>query len=755
MSRAGVALLAAVFALAACSDEEPIESGLLERPAGLAYIERVDAAGRTRGDLFVADSEAQGVRVIQTLTFTENGKTIVAAPRFVAAPTPFFRLAIPAHGFPTDLAISQRDRLYVLAGATSQLHVLDVKLAPFDASATLSGTYTTLASLDLEHDMVRRHVGPAATPVDVEVLTGPVSGPRDAVVIAFDRVAEDDGVLVWLLVEESADGKFAILESASRPIAPRPREMTVRTSSSSADATAVLVSSATDGPALSVIALAPDADRGRVLGASKILDAGGPLTDVIDAGPAGVVALRLDRSAAMLFEGEGADIVLSTRVIDSPYTPIAELADPGRRGRVDLRPFTPVAAAAGFLQTLPNLFRVVGSPSSLIGAPGEVVYIAHADARVSFLAGDPLELAVANPAEVYHVEQLRADRTVDVARCPSPLPPLSCAERNALLTERDRARAAEGVEPSAMCSAGVLLVDRTFGQTFRATFKGAMADGATGILVRTSVAGRFDVVDARVSDFAARRIVVGDRILAQVRLEDVCGELAPRREAHVAGEVIEVRAESVTARFDVDSGFEALDCAPPSVAPPDRVRMARYEIFPAGDEVVLTSRGSTGLSAVLDRQSVAPGLGGVDTVVFTNRVALTLSGANGFHCVTRAPVLSCQSAADCNGLTCGNRDPRTGCPGGCEVDACTDDDLTCPFIGLERVCSGVELGASPAVVNIHDPSIEDRVRPFAPAVPDDVVFSAARNSWFTSYPGARALAESLIEQTGVRPSQYR
>lgn len=736
-----------------CDDEELVESGLLERPSGLAYVERVDAAGRRRGDLFVADSEAQGVRVLQTRLETRGDQVLVSTPRFVPAPTPFFRLAIPAHGFPTDLAFSQRDRLYALAPATMTLHVLDAKLAPFDASATLSGTYTNLSSLDLRSEIVQRHVGEDAVPVDVDVLPVAADIARDAVVLAFDRVTQGDGVLVWLLIEEKADGTFEIIESASRPIAGLPREIEVRSSSVTPDATAVLVASATAGPSLSVVAVMDDADRGKVLGAAAIHDAGGPITDVIDAGFAGVLALRLDRPAAMYFEGAGANIALSRQLIDTPYTPVEELADPTRRGRIDLRPSTPVAGAAGTLTVLPNLFRVLGAPTSLIDGPDTVIYIAHADARVTFLAGSPPRIAVANPAEIFHVEQLDAARPIGVGRCPSPHPPLSCTARKEIERERARDLGVDGKEPEAMCSAGVLVVDRTFGQTFRASFKGPLAHGSGGQLERTAVAGQYRLIDGGVEDFAARKVAVGDRVLAQVHLTTVCGDAAPRREVSIDGAVTAVGGVALTVVFD--AGFEPLDCVEAAgIAPAERVSMAMYEVYPATDDVVLRSGGADELGTVLERVPVQPGLNGGDAAVMSTRVSLTVTAAAGFDCETRKRQVACNNAGQCGGQDCIGRDVTVGCPGICQL-SCDDDDLTCPFVGLERVCSGVELQASASTVNVHDPSIPDRQRPFNPAAPDDVVFSSIRSSWFTSYPGARALAETSVSGAGVRASRYR
>src|SRR5262249_15363947 len=116
-----------------CSPDQPLPLGNLNRPSGLLYIDRGETAdgSELRGDLYFADSLAQGLRVIQ---FDRIGGILTGTSttddfRYIPAPIIFFPLVIPTEGFPTRLALSRtssdtltEDRIYALAPTTSKLY---------------------------------------------------------------------------------------------------------------------------------------------------------------------------------------------------------------------------------------------------------------------------------------------------------------------------------------------------------------------------------------------------------------------------------------------------------------------------------------------------------------------------------------------------------------------------------------------------------------------------------------------------------
>ena len=149
LRRYGLLFNLAAIAAFGCDDPEIIPSGNLSRPSALTYI----AHDEQRGDLLIADAEAQGVRVLQLLDDPLQGGSSLKNDRqsFARSPTLAFPLVIPAPRHPTHV-VSSDDTAFALSVVDSTIHVLDVKASDF-AGSTVSGsvdTYRTLASLKLE-----------------------------------------------------------------------------------------------------------------------------------------------------------------------------------------------------------------------------------------------------------------------------------------------------------------------------------------------------------------------------------------------------------------------------------------------------------------------------------------------------------------------------------------------------------------------------------------------------------------------------
>lgn len=271
-------LFALATALAACDDEPPIPSGNLLRPSGLAYVERPSTTVQTgggaaelrRSDLLVADSEAQGVRIAQfTETLDQGGQIVDAAPFFVPAPVPFFKLAAEAPGFPTEVVVADAGegpaRAYVLAPTRAEIHVLEVDDLPYQAPATAETNYrrggVPLTSPALE---------PARLAVDLVWIGS--SAERDYLVVAFDGLGAATGSLRLLAVDPlTAEVDDAAL-SVGVPIGvsdllydPIIRRLLV-SSTATAAVTEVSLEGTADGGSAGNLAF----------GATRAIDAGGP-----------------------------------------------------------------------------------------------------------------------------------------------------------------------------------------------------------------------------------------------------------------------------------------------------------------------------------------------------------------------------------------------------------------------------------------------------------------------------------------------
>lgn len=124
------AWLALLLALgSACAETPPDPAANLRLPLGLTRIERPDPR---RADIYVADAEAESVRVLQVFGGGRN---------FLRGPAAFSATGISAPGYPTQVAAAARGsgaRVFSLAPGQAVLHALVTEEADFASSTVLS-----------------------------------------------------------------------------------------------------------------------------------------------------------------------------------------------------------------------------------------------------------------------------------------------------------------------------------------------------------------------------------------------------------------------------------------------------------------------------------------------------------------------------------------------------------------------------------------------------------------------------------------
>lgn len=716
-------LLAVVALALACQDQPPQASSRLSRPSGLAYVARSGA----RADIFIADSEARGVRVLQLARFSDAAGQIFDEQLFLAGPVIFFPLVIPAFDFPTAVsATADGQRLYVLSPVGPSMHVLDVREAPYGQSADLVEGYVPLADFDL--DALRAMfglldlVGPDAVAVDLDLL--PTDGETDRVAVTYDRVLSPESLVVVFEVSKS-DFTLSLVSTAT--VAPGPRRAEVRRVTP-----AGLVLSSAASSTVSFLPFTETATQG-VFAPHRGLYAGGPTTGVVDAGEAGLLALRFDRTSAVLFEVEQGRLVRSRRAFDSPFASELELGTPDSLGRVDTFPRGLIAGAHGVVSSLASS---VNFPA---GTSTDAVALVHVDGTVSFLVGRPLSLSLANRASVSSVTRRRADG-LDLVGC----------------TEQDELAGDEfcPVALPAACEAGVLTRELARLSSVKVEFEGALAQRDGGQLVASTSTTPNTLVlrDPSLGRFGSRRVEPGHRALLQYRGPATCeGEdLVEWSETGVVVAVSDAAPE-LTVQLGAASPFLGGE-------PCEGARtLRRYQIYPPGRVVVFELRADETSPRIAQVLDVEANPEGGQRVSLAGPLGGSLVAPAGFSCV-EGPVsvapARCETNQDCGGAVCRTAelapgsDPDATRACGRFCGGCADNDPSCFRDFVVRRCSGVDLVLEPARVTAANPRslVADPVT----TLPEDVVFSPMRESWIFSLPGARSLAEvrSLVAEDG-------
>lgn len=502
----GAGLLLASMLAAGCDSEVPEPAASLRRPSALAYAARTSTTGAfpRRADLFLADSEAQGVRLVQLLQDVDAAGIPFDRLSFAPAPSVFFPLLIPAEGFPIDLALSaDSTRLFALSPLEKRLHVLDVEEIAFNAPPG-SDHNRHLGEIDLD-----ALVSPGATPVAVASLG--VAGGADVVLVAFDAGNGAPGLLAALVIPRG--GSVSPSSSEVVELGPAPRDLVVRGGS-------VLATSAAS-PFVTVVAAA--ADGSPILSPATYVDVGASTSLLVSAGAAGVLALSPEAGAAFVLVEVAGGIERSSASFTSPYARTPEA------GRVDLPPSPATAGAFGRLRS-----PIVSLPSGvtvLFEGVSDVVAITHIDGETTLLRGESLELLPSSAVGLASI------RTCD-------------------------GRAAVELSPEVRNPVGVL---GSRGGVLRGSFRGALARSRTATITAAG-AGLFELTDPAVHRFDDRQIRAGDPVLLQLDVPASCTSTgAAHIELVLTATTSTVTADRLV--LSVEDPPPALDCAPGAALP--------------------------------------------------------------------------------------------------------------------------------------------------------------------------------------------
>ncbi|MBI2373098.1 MAG: hypothetical protein HYV07_03785 [Deltaproteobacteria bacterium] len=666
---------------AACQDEPPPPTGSFLRPAGLAYVERTKGV---LADLFVADSEAEGVRVVQ-LRRSEGEEGPVDEHTIVPAPAALFPLAMRAPGFPTRLALSDDAvRLYALAPAANAIHVLDVRPVPFGASASETDALVSLGTVELDTIGLGGFVA-----ADLITLPGPAS--IDRLAIAGSSI---DGTGMVATIDVAA-GSAAVgaTQTSTVPAAPRSlvrhgRELVVSSSETQVVSVA-RVRTATEAGALS---------------AFRAVEVGGPTDALVDAEGVGVLAIRMDRPSVVVLEDGPLGLMRSERAFASVYAADEDLGAPDAVGRIDLRGPRVVAGSAAMVDAFPDPEDIA---ADLLGGRGLAVILLHSDARVSFLLGPDLRIVALDDARVKRLSE-RAGR-LEVQGCTLSEVPV-CKEEDDPTS----------VPAEPVCEPGSLTAPRDKARRLTIEFRGRVAGGRTGTLSPDPEG--FKLMAEGVDLSAVRP---GDLVRIALRPRVRC-DANDRIDIVSTGTVTDA-GEDLTVAF---SGLAIPRC------PTDPLELLEFDVRPAEREMVSTEVDDEGgFDHVLERVRTTS-TSGSESASVTFPVRLTMTSTSPFRCVAAGP-RACWTHEDCRSAECVAATAK--CPGTCGV--C----LPPSCLELEPIiCSGLDVEVTAGRASVLDPSLS---RAFLPALPDRVVFSAMRTSWFTSFPGARGLAETIVDPT--------
>ncbi len=432
--------IVALAAVWACSETERDSEAGLARPSGLVVLKRTPlfttTATLARADVLVADSEADGVRVLQ-LADSQR-------PRFLFGPLLFQPLLITAPGYPTEVSAVGGSNVPVAVafapgqgalhflwvpevrfGATSQFQDGQVRLASLALAS--EGLVDPLSSLDAPvatvsilgtpeiRDRVEGALPAAAVVVDQQTVSGAEPPQyRQRLMVAYDPLTGPDGPTRLVVVDVSV----GLPASSSDPV----RTATAASTSRGRIAVEGLVDTATVAPGLrrfvrlfdgSWIATSvasgsgrsgltqlrvPSFEENHSIQISRIA-VGGPVPSVVpitDTDQPGFLALRSDAPLVEVFRCPPDQSCV--RVDAELSSPFGSAEEPGI---LRLRE-SPVVAGA-FADDAPLVVQQSGQGAATLHDPdaaGGVTHLVHRDAVATFVVGpvDGLQVATTRTA---------------------------------------------------------------------------------------------------------------------------------------------------------------------------------------------------------------------------------------------------------------------------------------------------------------------------------------------------------------------
>jgi|GEM_PF-6290672 len=803
LRRYGLLFCVSTVVVIGCDDPEIIPSGNLSRPSALSYI----AHDEQRGDLLIADAEAQGVRVLQLLDDPLQGGSSLKNDRqsFARSPSLAFPLVIPAPRHPTHV-VSSGDNAFALSVVDSTIHVLDVKASDF-AGSTVSGsvdTYRTLASLKLEQAEFR-----GAFPVALRAKGSDVF-------VLFDRPGTQDSLLGQLKLDASS-GTWSIASVKTATLAvSSPRDFILRDESET-----VAVVGGAASSSVAIVGLTDDAG----FDSPRYIDAGGPTHRLVDAEESGVVILRLDRPALVLLETNNGVLRRSDRRFDndegirSPYMSRADsdalLLDADLYGRIDL-PSPAVAGAFGRLDNLKPGFSGVavsdemrtactgekteGNICSYLNTNGEeltgrcgfdgdelaclfaghvpnvirssdrdadgfapIVYIVLVDGRDAFLAGSPLRLVRASNSFVERVEALRTN-SIEIDECEQIQAASSCEDRQTKILCSAAAELssipAEGcagvVSQASACAPSVLSREFETATSFRVEYRGNLFTSEEFTLsLSTTSTTEAELVLGSSEAFSSSLFQVRLGDLVDIQLERPVTDLqscADLDEPALVAALAELEANVFSVSFLANSNQTVTlqlgedETLNKLLACGIVFTGRRVEIYPS-DEIMILAELSDSASErsgkVHAREPIQTSSTGAAFVDLDSILRLNIRSDEGFSV----------------GSSCERKEIQPSCSSDseCSVGLCVQSPVqnrtgqTCAGFcqdgqkETKRVCSGFRFEVSPSVMNSNPvTSCPATTQGILIAAPEDTTFVPERKSWFTSVPGSRALRETIL-----------
>ena len=762
----GLLLLTPVFAFVGCDDDPPPPVGNLERPAGMAFIARdpelVSTASGTavlrRSDVLVADSEAQGVRIIQFAEeFDSTGLRGFLPPFFVPAPVAFFKLAVEAPGFPTRVDTAPDDmenalpaRAYVIAPSRGRLHVLEIGPIPYQAPATVD-TNVRIGEVDL---LSLSEGGPPLTPIDLVRLGRREDRSADYVMVLLGGLGLAPSQLA--LLEIGTGTPPQLLSSSLVEISPGASGLVYRP-----EERRILVSSSVTSSIAEVEIAGTSSAGSLAFGAVVGIDAGGPTGSMVDAAGSGVLAFRVDRSAAVwLRPAAGGGFERPEELLPSPFDDPDSVRTTPEPGVLTLTEPLAVLGAYGRLSQLGLPGRVEQGFLFEDEAGRDIVLVVHADGIASYVQANPSPalLASENPSVPFAYTSdfeggeplLNLPICGTVSQCVSTgAPDDFCPDAGPTI------RPFVGLVDLRVAPFGRLTTgtDATF------QFLG-MDDG-------TLTADIFDPSEEDFDDFSLR---VADSVRLELSVPG-CEGATTETEISLSGELLGVgqgdaRGARLRVQVRTSTPADVLDRCGLALQQLDQV--VRYEVHVSDtiEEAVLSTEFPvrTVLERVPITRSTRPDGTSVAQMSFgaepTTPIEMVVESApsdgdpvEALRCSIRSAATDdtlgpCASASDCGaGRVCEGADPP--CFGTCASE-CVGE---CFESRTDRVCPRLDLRLTGTDVQIDLGTVQteftNNQTPNAGSAPSHAIYHPHLEAFFVSFPGSRTIIEVPTTPAGA------